>query len=297
MLKLQHRKYPLRCVAFSADGQLLAACGVGGTVQVWDLYSRRLAHYFNLIPTTIEFAFFSHEGAHLFALDWTTFYSIDLATGQPTVLGPAVHRTFFPVAASADRRRACLGWRDYRGSVSFGVTQYDLAEWKPLWDVKGPFGAVPAYSADGRFFACAGRSWRKGGPEDVTILHADTGAVRQVLRNRRTVQALAISPEGGRIAWAAPGLCFWRLDPPRLVRTHESSRTAYHSLAWHPSGEFFATAKGDGSIDYWDGHTGERRHGFDWGVGKVNDVVFDDAGDRGACCSQSGAVVVWDVDR
>ena len=39
MLKLQHRKYPLRCVAFSADGQLLAACGAGGTVQVWDLGS------------------------------------------------------------------------------------------------------------------------------------------------------------------------------------------------------------------------------------------------------------------
>jgi WD40 repeat protein len=68
-------------------------------------------------------------------------------------------------------------------------------------------------------------------------------------------------------------------------------------VAFHPSGAFFATANGDGKVDSWDSHTGERRESFDWGFGKLNDVTFDATGDRAACCSEAGEVVVWDVDR
>ena len=39
------------------------------------------------------------------------------------------------------------------------------------------------------------------------------------------------------------------------------------------------------------------RESFDWEVGKLNAVTFDANGDRAACCSQTGDVVVWDVDR
>jgi hypothetical protein len=50
-------------------------------------------------------------------------------------------------------------------------------------------------------------------------------------------------------------------------------------------------------VDFWDAATGQRRESFDWGVGKLNDIAFDPAGDRAAVCSNSGQVVVWDVDR
>ena len=68
------------------------------------------------------------------------------------------------------------------------------------------------------------------------------------------------------------------------------------SRLFHPSGNFLASANGDGKIDYWS-LSGEPLQSFDWGVGKVNDVTFDPTGDRAACCAQSGDVVVWDVDR
>jgi WD40 repeat protein len=66
------------------------------------------------------------------------------------------------------------------------------------------------------------------------------------------------------------------------------------SLASPP---FFATANGDGKVDFWDSATGERRESFDWGIGKVRCVVFDRAGDRAACSSEAGDVVIWDLDR
>ena len=78
---------------------------------------------------------------------------------------------------------------------------------------------------------------------------------------------------------------------------HALGKTHFLGIAWHPSGAFFATANGDGKIDYWDAQTGQRRESYDWGVGKLNAVVFDPAGDRAACCSERGDVVIWDVDR
>ena len=86
------------------------------------------------------------------------------------------------------------------------------------------------------------------------------------------------------------------LGDSQAMAQHRLGRTHFLSVAFHPSGDFFATANGDGKVDYWDGHTGEHRQAFDWQVGMLNDVVFDPTGDRAACCSQSGAVVVWDVD-
>jgi WD40 repeat protein len=74
-------------------------------------------------------------------------------------------------------------------------------------------------------------------------------------------------------------------------------RTHFLGAAWHPSGDFFATANGDGTVDFWDTRTGARRESFDWEAGKLHDVTFDANGDRAACCSLTGKVVVWDVDR
>src|SRR5262249_49866270 len=110
---------------------------------------------------------------------------------------------------------------------------------------------------------------------------------------------IAVSPDGRRLACAAGGqLPLLALHPHRVaVARHQPGRTHFLPVAFHPSGGFFATANGDGKIDYWDARTGEHRQAFDWKVGKLYDVVFDPTGDRAACCSKTGQIVVWDVDH
>src|SRR4029079_17652529 len=116
--------------------------------------------------------------------------------------------------------------------------------------------------------------------------------------NPLPVKSVALSPDGRFVAWSASAhLYLWRLDPLEAVAHHSVGGTHFLAVAYHPSGDFFATVNGDGKVDYWDGRTGERRESFDWQVGKLHDVVFDATGDRAACCSKTGEIVVWDVDR
>jgi WD40 repeat protein len=291
---LKHRKYYLECVAFSPDGRSLAACGGRGTVQVWDLDARRLKHHSKTGAHANGAASFTHDARRLLVLDYDTLHCFDFAAGTRGVLRSArAGREFVSAAFSPDRRRVCCTYREGLPSLppEFGIEQYALPEFAFTWGAKRLPYLAAAYSADGRTLATD-----EGG--NVALWDADAGVVTSRVEGTFGYERLALSPDGAVAAWVGSSLCFWRLDAGGKIRSHDRAldRTAFHSVACHPSGRFFATAKGDGMVEYWDARTGERLRAFDWGVGKVNDVTFDDAGDRAACCSQTGEVVVWDVD-
>src|SRR5262249_39746315 len=116
--------------------------------------------------------------------------------------------------------------------------------------------------------------------------------------NSCTVKAIAVSPDGGSAAWAADThLYFARLWPFELIAHHKLGKTHFLSVAFHPSGRFFASVNGDGKVDFWDAITGQHKQAFDWGIGKLHDVAFDADGHRAACCGKSGEIIVWDVDE
>jgi WD40 repeat protein len=139
-----------------------------------------------------------------------------------------------------------------------------------------------------------------GHPNGQIVFHdTATGDVKEELAAEdQPIKAVAFSPDGATIAWAARShLRIWQLDPARELAHHHLGRTHYLSVAFHPSGRFLATVNGDGKADFWDAHTGAHRKGYDWKVGKLHDVVFDPTGDRAACCSKTGEIILWDVDE
>jgi WD40 repeat protein len=120
----------------------------------------------------------------------------------------------------------------------------------------------------------------------------------EVVRAPAHVTAVALSPDGRSLACcAARHLLLWRLDPGEEVARHALGRTHFLAVACHPSGRFFATANGDGTIDFWDAQTGQHQQAYDWKIGKLHAVAFSADGDRAACCGEAGQVVLWDVDR
>ena len=112
--------------------------------------------------------------------------------------------------------------------------------------------------------------------------------------NRST--RVAVSSGGRTAAWAESSTLHIQ-NAGGVIASHRMGKTHFNGLAFHPTAPLLATANGDGKVDLWDTGTGERRESFAWSESRLNDVAFDDAGDKAACCSSIGEVIVWDVDR
>lgn len=296
MFKLQGKKARLDSVAFSLDGRRLAAINDAGLIHVWDLASRSVA--FTVLPERGTYgdnvAFYLAPADELMALRGT---SLDLFHDAGWVVD------------HLSRPGPWLGWNSHAAAAraphlvtgdrqSGRLDRYTLPGFNRDWQVVllalEEMTAL-ACSPDGSTVAVGLASGK------VAVLDGVTGSLGAELgRGGRLpkVRSLALSPDGRAVAWcAATHLRLWHLRPEEEVAHHRLGKTRFLAAAFHPSGEFFATASGDGTIDTWDARTGEHREAFDWGVGTLYGVAFDESGDRAACCGRGGQVVVWDVDR
>jgi WD40 repeat protein len=296
MLVFQARKASLTCLAFSSDSRTLAASGYGGCVQLWDLDSHQLRRTLVTGWWKHERLFFSSDGRELFVLSCYDIHRFNLSEGERVSKDPQQQtQGALAAAVSPDGRSMCLGVFGVPGRRP-ALAQFTLPDFDPVWrqsEVGPEQVSALAYSGDSRLLASGFSQGR------VTVCDTRTGATWwEPTGNETTVRSIALSPDGKFVAWsAATQLHLWRLDPLEQILRHSLGRTFFLSVAFHPSGDFFATANGDGKIDYWDGRTGEHRQAFDWQVGKLSDVIFDPTGDCAACCSDTGAIVIWDVDR
>jgi WD40 repeat protein len=283
-------------VAFSPEGNQLAVGLNNARAQVWNLGSRQ---------QTIETSFMPDSGSSVF-LDYVSvdnlvvgnrdfLYHWRLDQPLPESLRSIRRESqraveFGAFVLAPDRRSVCVS--DFFGRISrmpLDLNDQQTPSWELATDNRIAFAL--AWSGDGSRLAA--------GQYDgvVNIYDATNGAVLQTLgqENAAQIGAIGLSPDGKTVVWAGgPRLHFWRNGETRY---HSMGRTHFLGIAFHPSGDFFATAKGDGTIDTWDTRTGERRESFDFGLGKAWGVAFDPAGDRAAVCGKKGKIVIWDVDH
>jgi WD40 repeat protein len=292
VLKLFDRKITLNCLAFSPDGLLLAAGGYRGVVQLWELAAGKLRARLVGLDTSVNAVAFTAEDSLLAAA--SAFFVWPLA-GSGRIEGRRWLEDARHVSAAAlspDRRTVAAGYTSRTGVLyRFDAIRFPDGErlWAGSCADHTDLPSAIAFAADGAttYFDFYGGSVRA---------FDATGGRREVARCSSHPKALAASPDGLRLACVAGGeFLLYDLDGGEVAR-HKVGRTHFLSVAFHPSGGFLATVNGDGKVDYWDARTGEHRRAFDWGVGKLHDVTFDAAGDRAACCSKTGHVVVWDVD-
>lgn len=285
----------LNALAISPDGSRLAACGDRGEVQVWDLASRSLVMRRRAGRRSVDGVFFGPDSETVYAL-----------TRPSRLLAlPRGGRSWVDVSRQREVLFACT---DPRGrafcalEVGESVGLYRLDDLTGSWArarIEGPrdlAGGVVALacSPDGLYLGCAHVHGQ------VSILDTQTGATVHSYASGATsfLTGLAVAPGGTAAACIASSvLLFHRLPAEGEPVRHRIGATHFLGIAWHPSGGFFATVKGDGTVDFWDGLTGQRRESLDWKTGKLLDIAFDPAGDRAAVCAESGKVVVWDVDR
>jgi WD40 repeat protein len=205
-------------------------------------------------------------------------------------------RGYFGYAAALSPDRTTLAASYYANEDGSRFGAFRLPEDELRWQTEamGGYESLPVAFA----FSPDSETIYAGIPSgSVHAYDAATGIERgEAARVADDLKAIAVSPDGRLACAAGPNLHLLALDPPAEITRHLLGRTPFFAVSFHPSGGFFATAGGDGTVDYWDARSGAHRQAFDWGVGELYDVAFDPTGDRAACCGKTGEVVVWDVD-
>jgi WD40 repeat protein len=113
------------------------------------------------------------------------------------------------------------------------------------------------------------------------------------------VQQLAVSADGRCLAglFGRTVLIWDPADPDRPpANLTNDLRQAFTGIAFHPSGRHLAATSNDETVKLYDPATRRLAKTFTWRVGRLRSVAFSPDGTRAAVGSDTGHVVVWDMD-
>jgi len=74
------------------------------------------------------------------------------------------------------------------------------------------------------------------------------------------------------------------------------NRKYFTAIAFHPSGKFLAATSNDATVKLYDTETWTVTTTFAWNIGRLRSIAFSPDGLLAAAGSDTGKVVVWDVD-
>ncbi len=313
---------PLRSVAFSPDGRLLASAGgviapgKPGTIELWDSASGRLIRAWEAHGECVRCVAFSPDGGRIVSSSGGTRSEPgevkiwDTATGQELRRLSGLPAPVHGVAFSRDGRRlaAAAGGHDSIGrSMPGEVLIWELDQGRLIQRLRGHPHVVLSvtFSPDGHRVGSAD----SGGV--VKIWDADRGdeitaPVPIEEPDRSMVTSVAFSPDGR--LFAAGGLDrtirFWdasRWDAkatngqkPLFTLLHTSP---VNGLAFSPDGNGLAAAYDDHTVRAWDLRTRTIRLTLRGHVGAVSSVAFSPDGWRLASASEDETIKVWDATR
>src|SRR5262249_47537637 len=117
-------------------------------------------------------------------------------------------------------------------------------------------------------------------------------------RHGLPAEMLAVSPDGTLIAVSKTTLSAWPgadlSRAPRVIRN--DNRKHFTGVAFHPSGSYLAATSNDMTVKLYDTASWEVARMFTWDIGRMLSVAFSPDGMLAAAGSDTGKVVVWDVD-
>jgi WD40 repeat protein/tRNA A-37 threonylcarbamoyl transferase component Bud32 len=278
---------PWTSVAFSADGQRVAAGSPAGLTRVWDGETSQDFHSPTQASVT-GVAFSSRDGriiASANADNTVTGWFTSSGTHAFTLRGHKCGVT--AVACSSDG--ACLA----SGSLDRTVKLWDIRRRDDDLTLRASEGYTSvAFSPDGAYLASA--------PRDNALLIWDlsTGKVAARLRHLpEIVNGLAFSRDGVHPACAGDDGKVRIREMPQGLQTHslQGHSGSVHSVAFHPNGARLASAGEDGTIRLWEFPSGLEKLRLCGHDGAVHAVAFSPDGGRLASAGKDGVVRVWDA--
>jgi len=308
LLTLQIPDQQVLDVAFSPDDRFIAAAGgFSGEAWVWDANSGQQVHTFNMGELAVMCIAFHPDSSRLLAVSGLPtatghFRVWNLATGIQELragqLSGYSHAAYSPDGSQIVV--ATSGGKGIHGSIQL----FDAASGKPGRKYPGhqPDSTRVAFSSNGRWLASSAGMLDTFNPirqfgelriidtmaeeEDVLVVplpHTDAGL------------AMAISPDGTRIALNLGREIAIRELPGGREIMRLQAAAVVQGLAYNHDGSRLVSGGQDGSVQLWDGQTGQNLYHFRGHRGMVNAVTFSHDGTRIASAADDGTVRVWDA--
>jgi len=226
-------------LAFSAHGDMLAACDAQGVVHVWDLVQKRERTHFQPAAKPPESLAFSPDGRRVLTCTSPEPIRIwDVATGQliRTLTDPSSTLAVFSpdgkmVAAGIGPQPELAVWDVETGQLKFRGQGHRQ-------DVR-----CLAFSPDGRTIAT--------GSLDTTIILWDVANGRHresLLGHHGSVQVVTFSPDGRTLASGGMGgdLHLWNVVTGQELLRLKGPQGGFHAILFSPDGKKLAA--GGGSV-------------------------------------------------
>jgi WD40 repeat protein len=278
-------------LAYSPDGKMLASCGMGSVVHIWDTASGKELLQIEKEHASCKNMLFSRDGATLYTAEQSDrIRQWDVKTGkvrEPSFeAGPASYR--FPLALSPDG--TILATQTVDGVVR--ACRADTLQVVATWSTGKPEIEALAFSPDGKLVACAGK--------DPVIQLWDWSAQQQVRRlegHRGTVWSVAFAPDGRTLASTSGDdtLRFWDVATGKEERVVKGHRPDRWNVVFTPDGKRVATGSGTDTVRWWDAATGEELPPFRGLAEKAVPLAIAPDGKTLATGSYDGTIRLWDV--
>jgi WD40 repeat protein len=280
MRQLQGHDCPVRALAYSPDGNVLASGDEGGVLCLWSLPAAELVEKRELDHGSIEALAFSPRGEPLAIATATDVLA--LASGA--------------LASVCNEGARGLAWHSGGDLLVVGTWAGVVHFWTRGWaarraplPIAEPITALTS-SPDGKSLALVAATGL------VYVLNTANWRPRWQTKQPRGSYALACSRDNVLATGETNGdIVLWNVQDGSELRKLAGHTWTIYGLAFTPDGEHLVSGSADGTVRLWEPATGRARETFRWHSKWVTSVAISPDGMTAAAASADHSIVVWDL--